>query len=378
LALRPLIEALASAKLADLTRTLRFRSLAMVKLSQAIAAAVVSIALARSFGVWALVVGSLAGAAVGSLASYLVAPYWPRVALNREAALSLIRFGRWIFATELIAVCGRSVLHVVISRQLGVTELGLYFLAAKIAFLPAELSGEVVAAVAFPLYARLQSNLRQAAKAFRTLLTGITVLLFPVLCLIVVLAPSLVEHVLGARWAGSAPIIQILAIACMLDLFRDAAVPIFNGLGQPYRVTALEAVQSVLLIAFVWALTGPFGVIGAAGAWLPALAASQLLAVVFLSRMLEQPFQGLGRPMLAVLGASSAGLVVAYVVDRATPGLTGFVLANLAAVAIIGGILWIADRRFNLRLVETLAQAFPRVAVLLGLSTGGGETHGVS
>jgi O-antigen/teichoic acid export membrane protein len=259
-----------------------------------------------------------------------------------------------------------------------VAELGLYFLAAKIAFLPAELSGEVVAAVAFPLYARLQSNLRRAANAFRTLLTGITVLLFPALCLIVVLAPSLVEQVLSARWAGTAPIIQVLAIACMLDLFRDATVPIFNGLGQPDRVTVLEAVQSSLLVVFVWVLAERFGVIGAAAAWIPALAASQLLGVVFLRRMLDRPFQGLGRPMLTVVGVSAVGVVVAYVVDRTIPGLTGFVLANLLAVATIGGALWIADRRFNLRLVQTLAQAFPRMAVLLGLSTGGDESHGVS
>jgi len=370
LALRPLLEALASARLADLTRRLRFRSLAVVKLSQALTSTVVAIALARPYGVWALVVGALVGAAVGSAASYLVAPYLPRFALDRSAALGLFRFGRWIFATELIAVCGRSALHAVIARKLGVTELGLYFLAAKLAFLPAEVSGEVVGTVAFPLYARMQSNLRQAAKAFRTLLTGIAVLLLPVLGLIVVLAPSLVEHVLSERWAGTVPIIQVLAIACMLDLFRDAAVPIFNGLGQPYRVTILETVQSLVLIATVWALAERFGVVGAAAAWLPALAASQLIGFIFLRRMLDRPFQGLGRPMFTVICVSAVGALIAYAVDRSVPGLFGFVLAILLAIAIIGGALWIADRRFNLRLVETLARVFPRVAVLLGFSTG--------
>ncbi|MGH2524323.1 MAG: oligosaccharide flippase family protein, partial [Anaerolineales bacterium] len=218
LALRPLLEASASIKVADLTRNLRFRSLAFISLPEALVNTLVSIALARALGVWALVVGTLAGSAVYVAMSYLLAPYRPRLALDMVAARPLIRYGRWIFVTSLVAMAGSSVLQAVISLRLGAAELGLYFLAAKLAFLPYEVASEVVGAVTFPLYARLRADVLQTALAFRAIVRGMAVLLIPVHTLIIALAPSLVRNVLGPRWAGAEPVIQVLALAGLVGL----------------------------------------------------------------------------------------------------------------------------------------------------------------
>jgi O-antigen/teichoic acid export membrane protein len=167
---RPLIEASASIGVANLIRSLSFRPLAFIKLSEALANTVISIALAPYLGVWALVAGSLIGPAVYLAVSYILVPHQPRLNFDRNAVGSLIRFGRWIFLTGLIAVAGSSVLRVVISRQLGTVELGLYFLSAKLAFLPAEIASEVIGDVSFPLYSRLQENLEKVTRAFQSLL----------------------------------------------------------------------------------------------------------------------------------------------------------------------------------------------------------------
>jgi O-antigen/teichoic acid export membrane protein len=159
LAIRPLLDAAASIKLAEVIRNLKFRSLALVKLSEALLNTFVAITLAKSFGVWALVAGALVGSTSYMVISYLLAPHRPELFLSYASVRPLIAFGRWIFLTGLIAVFGGSILNVVISRQLGAVELGLYFLAAKLAFLPAELASEVAGSVAFPLYARLQSDI---------------------------------------------------------------------------------------------------------------------------------------------------------------------------------------------------------------------------
>ena len=74
-ALRPLIESLASIRLADLIRNLQFRSLAILKLSEAVANTLIAVLLAHSFGVWALVGGTLAGPAALLMLSYVFAPY---------------------------------------------------------------------------------------------------------------------------------------------------------------------------------------------------------------------------------------------------------------------------------------------------------------
>lgn len=368
LAILPLIEAVASIKVADLIRNLQFRSLAAAKLAGALANTIVSIILAHSLGVWALVIGTLAGPAIYAIISYILAPHCPRLSFDRNAARPLIRYGRWIFLTSLIAMSGGAALRVVISRQLGVVELGLYFLAAKLAFLPNEIASEVIGEVAFPLYARLQTNIQQAAHLFRVFFTGMLVLLTPVFILMIVIIPSFVDNFLGPHWDGTIPLIRLLAGVGIIGIVGDAAVPVLKGFGQPYKFAGIEGAQSLLLIIFAWIFTERFGLIGAALAWFPAVAGALIASVVFLNQILSRPFAKFEMPILAITIASGAGAVVALGIDSLIHGLAGFVAASCLAVIVIVALLWVLDQRFNLRLFKDLARAFPQVSRLMGFT----------
>lgn len=365
LAFAPLLEALGSIKVADLARRLEFRPLAFIGLAQALANTAVAIGLAQLLGVWALVAGALAGALTQTAMSYALAPYRPRLLLDHAALQPLIRFGRWIFLTGLIAELGGMLLKVVIARRLGTADLGLFYLASTIATLPAQAASELVGSVAFPLYARLQSGIQQVTQAFRTILTGMGVLLVPLSALFIALAPTLVDTLFDARWAGAGPIIQVLVLGGLVGLFGDAAVPLFKGLGQPHRITLLEVVQSSLIILLVWGLTGHYGLMGAALASLLSVAASQGVSGVFVARMLDRPFRGLRRRALAILVAALAGAAAALAVISLISGIVGLVIAGLIGAAVSAGILLLYNRRFDLGLAQDLARAFPQIATLL-------------
>ena len=366
MALRPLLDAAASIKVAELTRNLRFRTLTFLYLPEALANTVVSIALAPRFGVWALVAGTLAGPLVYVVMSYVMAPHRPRFNLDAGAAQALIRFGRWIFLMGIIAVSGSAMLQVVISRELGATELGLYYLAGKLAFIPAEISAEVVGAVAFPLYSRLQTETRQIARAFRAILITVAALLLPLCALMIALAPALVEHVLGARWEGTVLLIQLLALVNVIGLFGDTVSPLLKGLGQPYKLVVIEIVQSTLLIGLIWGLTGRFGVLGAPLAWLAAVGSSQLLSALFLRRLLPQPFAGLGRSLLAILAVCTLGGLLAWGLANVMPGLLGFIVAGLLGTLSIATLLLVLDRAFAFGWLRDFSIAFPQAALFAG------------
>jgi len=359
LALRPLLQAAVSIRVADLTRQLAFRKLAVLSLSEALAAAVLSISLAPAFGVWGLAVGALSGPTLHALLSYRMAPYRPRLRFDREATQALIRFGRWVYAVGLIALLARSVIHAVISRQLGAADLGLYFLAGKLAFLPSDIATELVGKVAFPLFSRLQSNLEQAARAFRALVMAQAVLLFPALGLILALAPTLVTHVLGPRWEGSAPVVRVLAVACLAGLFLETATPIFNGLGRPKYVAIVETVQSAGILASVALLTSRYGLTGAAASWIPATVAAQLLGWWLLRRLIARPLRGLFVPLTCVMLCSALGAVYAWSVDRQLQGWSGLLLAAIPALLLSYGLLLLIGRRVDLGLAEAVSAGWP-------------------
>jgi O-antigen/teichoic acid export membrane protein len=148
----------------------------------------------------------------------------------------------------------------------------------------------------------------------------------------------------------------------------EAIVPILKGLGQPYKVTILEAVQSFFLIALVWGLASRYGLIGAVLAWLPATVVSQGISGVFASQILHKPFRELKGPMFAILSASGVGGLVAFGVASKLEGLFGFVAATLIALMVIGTLLWTSDRQFELGLARGLARVFPQFATLVGFS----------
>jgi lipopolysaccharide exporter len=367
LALRPFLDSLVSIRVADLNRMLRFKPLAILRLTAALVNTVISIVLANSFGVWALVAGVLAGEVTTILLSYILAPHRPRISFDLASVLPLIRFGRWIFVNSLIGLIGGSVLRVAISRQLGAAELGIYYLAAQVAFLPNEIASGVIGDVAFPLIARIQANIIQVSRAFRTMLIGATTLLYPISALTIALAPTFVAEILGPKWDGTEPVIRILALATMIGLFGDVVVPLLKGLGQPYKITVIELIQTILLITLVWGLANRYGTVGAALAWIPSVTASQIISAYFIRPLLQKSLVQLIRPLLAIIVAIIIGAMIALVIVQFVPGLVGFGLAILLSLFTIVILLWIGERRFSLGIPQDIFRMFPQVASILGL-----------
>jgi lipopolysaccharide exporter len=365
LALNPIIESMTSIKVAALNRNLRFRPLAILKIVEALVNAVLAISLATRFGVWGLVAGMLGGTIAVVVTSYIIAPYRPRLLFDRQLMKPLVNFGRWILYTSVIAIAGSFVLRMVISRQLGAAELGIYFLAAQLAFLPSEVASEVVGTVAFPLFARLQTNMKQAARAFQAIIIGMAALLIPVCALIIVLSPVLVQTVLGPKWAGTEPVIQVLALVTMIGLLSDATIPLLKGLGQPYRITQVEFLQTTAIIALVWLLTTRFGLIGAAFAWIPATILVQILCIYFIKNIFHGDIGNIKKPLFAVLVATIVGSFAAALIIMKVPNFLGLVIAGTTAVLVIGLLLWATDRRYSLGLVENIVMVFPQLAPLL-------------
>ncbi len=359
LAIRPLLHGAASMRVASLVRDLRFRSLAALNLSESLASAAVSIALAAPFGVWALVAGPLAGSATRTLLSYVLAPYRPRLRIDRVALEPLLSFGRWIWLYGLLAMGGNLALQLVVSRQLGTVGLGLYFLAAGIGFLPSEAAGEAVGDVAFPVYARVQHDVGRARRAFRSVLAGIAALVVPAAALLMLLAPDLVAHVLGSKWQSTVPIIRILALVTILGLLGDAVVPFLKGSGRPDRMVALLAVQTGMLVILLWPMTGAFGLAGAALAWLPSVIITQLVALWYLRAGISRPLAGLGLGFLAIALSTGASLGAATLVVSAIQGLAGLIVAVGVAMVVYGAVLWWLDGMLELGLARGAGRVFP-------------------
>jgi O-antigen/teichoic acid export membrane protein len=358
-ALRPLLGGLSNPRLADLERELNFRALALITTGSTIVHTALAIALAPLVGVSAVVIGMLAGTVVSAALGYWAAPFRPRLRFDRTSAGPLLRFGRWVLATSIIGIVGEAVLRGVISRELGSADLGMYYLAARLAYLPNGVVSNVVGSVAFPVHARLRHAPAKAAEALATSLRSLVALLVPTYVVLVVLAPALTRDVLGPQWEGTSALITVLACAALLGLIADAVFPMLEGRGEPHRITMLIAMRAVILVAVVWPLASGYGVVGAAAATIAAELPIQIIAVGLARSRLPRPFRGVGSVVAAAAVAGALGAAVGLAVDRAVGPPIGVVPAALCAG--IGSMiaLWALDRTVGLRLAEQLVRVFP-------------------
>lgn len=361
LSLHPLLIAASSIRLADLQRRLDFRPLALLHLGEAAANTVISIALAPFLGVWALVAGTLAGSGGRLVLSYIVAPHAPRLTFKASAAGSLIRFGRWVFVTALLTTLGGATLQMIISRQLGAADLGIYYLGTRVTFLLVGGVIDVGSSVSFPIYARMQEAREEASRVFRATLTASSTLVIPVMGIMAALAPSFVAQVLGEQWAGTEPVIVVLAIVSILSLVGDVSLPLWSGMGQPWRTTLIEAAQLALLVGGAWYLTLRLGVVGAAIAWVPAILVTQLISLAFLPRVLPNPFTGLFATGAGLIASTAAAVAIAVWIDVWIGGLAGLIVACLAAAGVYIGLVAVMDRILSLGLAQSLFRVFPQL-----------------
>jgi len=369
LALRPVFESMISIKVTAFNRNLSFRPLTYLRIADATINTIISIGLANYIGVWALVYGALGGTVSMVIISYFLAPYRPRILFNWRAVQPLMNFGWWVLITSLVSMAGNYGLRIAISRQLGAEGLGLYFIAVQLAYLPSDFARDLVGSVAFPLFARLQKDVFQATRAFRALFSGLAAILYPVCALLIVLSPLLTRYILGPNWAGTGDVIRILTLVVMIGVFGEVAVTVFRGFGQLYRITLLEVIQSAVTISFVWVFTSRFGLVGSAMAWLPSILLSQLLSIYFIQNILDRPFEGLQKPLLAIFAATGLCIVVSMTAIQLIPGLLGLIIATALGFGFTAGLLWIADLRYSLGFGRNLALVFPQVTTMFGFSS---------
>jgi O-antigen/teichoic acid export membrane protein len=264
-----------------------------------------------------------------------------------------------------VVLLGGFVLQTAIARQLGTAELGLYYVSAKIAYLITEVSEELVGGVAFPWFSRLQSDRAAARRMFVGVLRGLAIVLIPASFMLAALAPSIVEDMLGPRWIGAAPVIQVMLVSTLLGGFGDAIPPLLRGLGQPHKPALLDLVTSILLASLVWSLAGAFGVVGAAAAWIPALGVAQILGFAMVRGVFRAPLEGVWKIMASMALVAAPGALLALWIDATLGGLGGLVLAAAAGSVVILVMFVAADRSFSLGLVEDVATFSPRVGDLL-------------
>jgi O-antigen/teichoic acid export membrane protein len=225
--------------------------------------------------------------------------------------------------------------------------LGLYTAAYRILLVVTEIVIWTIEGVAFPLFSRLYGDRERTTRAFYAMTQLCSALVTPAFLALAVLAPELTRLVLGPRWTGAVPVLQVLALVGVPHAVTYLNKAVVDAAGRPdlsLRIAALTAVVNVIgfAVAVRW------GMVAVAASY--AVCAYLLVppSVWSVTRVLDVEVKRYLRlfvpPAASALAMLGAIVAVRAALSDAVPGLV-LVAALPAGAAAYLVMLSLTDRR---------------------------------
>lgn len=200
----------------QLRKQLKFKILAITRITTSVIALVVTIAMAfNGFGVWALVAQNLIGAAIPAVVYWVYTKWQPTWTFSWKSFRELFNFGFFMFLTNLINSLSTQLQGLFIGRLYTPSTLGYYSKASGTERLASGTITGVLSAVTYPLYAEVQDDMQRMQNMIKRLTSTISFITFPLLGILLLVAKPLFVLLYSDRWLDSVPYFQVLCIAGM-------------------------------------------------------------------------------------------------------------------------------------------------------------------
>jgi lipopolysaccharide exporter len=245
-----LIGAIYSVPAAVLRRRLDFTRLSLIELTMTSTRAAASIGLALlGLDAQALVWGNLIGMAASLVLAVAFAPV-PLPRWHGRAVRDLLPYGGPASLACIAWTGFRNGDYAIIGARLGTAQAGYYYRAYQLAVEYQKKISAVMAQMAFPVLARTAGPEAMLALRHR-MVQLLTVVLFPLLACLAVLAPVVVPWLFGANWEPAVVPTQILAAGGAATLTIDAIGSALQAAGRASAMLAFGVAHFVVYVAVV-------------------------------------------------------------------------------------------------------------------------------
>jgi O-antigen/teichoic acid export membrane protein len=305
---------------------------------------------------WALMIGVLAARVFGTVLTYVMHSYRPRLSLAMWRELLSLSLWTWVMSVAM-AVRDRTPTFA-IGRVLGTHELGVYTVSAELASLPtSEIAGPVSQAAMPGMAASLRSGDQPAAADAYLRILGLTLLVtLPAALGISLLAGPLVVLALGKPWLEAVPLIAILGATWAGYSISLIGIALLDAKAMMRRLAIFVLCGVLLRGGAVLVLAPGHGLAGLALGIGVAMLLEAVLVTFWCLRLLHLPglraFDVAWRPVMAT--AAMVLLLWGSGLGWAAPPPDALAAARDAAIAVPLGVLayvgalgllwWVAGR----------------------------------
>ena len=324
----------------QLQRAMAFRLPAYAAMAASMTEILVGILMALSgFGAVALALGLMASEIVSALVLYLFGrvAHRPALRLRAREIPAYLRFGGNLTAINAVPSVVTLILVSSLGALAGAATTGLYNRSKTVLDLLDRIVFDGVGPVVLPLISQALRDGMAPQKVLAVKLDYLTVLCWPALALIGLLAKPMVLLMLGDQWLAAVPAVRILALSGLALPLTKMSVKFFIA------IDALDAYLGIQISFQIVTLV--LGVIGAAlslEAFCVAISIGLIFKAVAIGWWLQRRYPHGNGVWVAALGRGAAvtlATVAGPVPLLLAGGLQGIALLSVAAV--VAAICWL-------------------------------------
>ena len=245
-----------------LSKSLDFRARFWIESVATVVSGSVAVVLAwAGASVWSLVGQAMALAAIRTGMMWRRSTWRPSWSFDRAAARELLGFARHMAAFNTIIYWENNVEKMVIGRLIGSAPLGVYNLAERLMRMPSTAITATAGSVMFPSLSVIQANVESVTRVYLRANRLIAAVTFPAMAGLLTLAEPLILSLVGEKWRGAIPLLQLLCLAGIAQSVYNTSGWIYLSHGRSdlllrSGIYALLARVAGVLIGLPWGVTG--------------------------------------------------------------------------------------------------------------------------
>lgn len=243
--------------LALMRRELQFGRLAAIQLASTAVNATVSILLAAlGHGFMSLAWASLAGVATTSGLAFLARPRAFLIRPGLQEWRSVLSFGAYATGNALIGDIRLTAPDLILGRMLGFEAVGLYSRAIGLLSIFSKLIFQGLQPVLLPVLAEKVRRGEDLRETYLKAMEYVTVLYWPFLLFLALMAQPIVHLLLGDQWLDVAPLVRILCLSSAMAFPAFLTQPLLMSLGRIRDTLTLNLIilPVALLMLFMGSL----------------------------------------------------------------------------------------------------------------------------
>lgn len=229
-----------------------FKKIAIINTVSTLVSGILAIVFAyKGFGAWAIIIKSISGSCICCIMYWGIGRWYPKMCFSIKSFKKLFGYGSKLLLGRIISETYTLLNDLIIGRYYKPEGLGIYTKSKQFPEISAGTLNAVLTGSTFPLLASMQNNKLELIATLRKMISITSLVLFPFLFGMSVLAEPVVLLFLGEKWVGAIPILRIMSFSYLflpITCLNANILQVTNNLGKFLVILAINFIIKILTI----------------------------------------------------------------------------------------------------------------------------------